>query len=905
MTDITNRSLPPPKNWQGFERMCFDLYSRLWKTNDADMNGRRGQPQAGVDVYGTDRVEGGRFVGVQCKGKDQDYRGALTEDELRAEIEKAETFVPQLDVFVVATSAPNDVKIQQIARIISKERTKAGLFEVRVQGWDTLQQLITDHKDVLTKHFSDFAPLDILGRIETGFAITETQGEQTLTLLADIKSQITAIAPDHAEAGDPLQARIIDAAKLTDDGAAHAALLVLQRIEEDQDGKISARNLYRLRSGFGFAHIAMGNLPAGIQDFRDAYAADPDLPNAKAILAIAELLAGDGASAFEHAKEVIAVDPTSYHAAAVILDTAPKDTTLDELEALVPAALHDRVDVQIGFALRARKSGEIMRAESYAKRAVALGPDDLRAISALVEALLEPVITIEGLALTRRVPPEAKSRFDEACELLQRAWEKLKTRDDVARHDHIVTNLINVLDVAGREAEAEQVLDQGLKLAPRSGPLLHRYAQKMAKAGDWQAVLTAIQSIPSSILEPQDELIQVHGLLRTGNAENALTQARALQDKCSEARFREAAAALRLEAAVELGSIQSELDATLSALPKSIVLRSVGMNLLKEDDPRRDVLVGEIETLVAEIDNPADRFHAAEALYSAKQFARAAELYEGLHGTDTDTLGLRRHLVALHLADHRLEARTLFESLSDEIKALPAYAEMGAAIYERAGLLKECREIIERYLLNPTDLEWRVQWISICQRTGDTQAIIEWLAGVKPDQDGPPRDLMLLAQAINHYTGDLKCLPIAYRALRSAYTDPQIHLGYMAGLFLFGRVGGGQIQTPEQVATDTAVLLVEKGGDGRLTRVIETEPNPQIERDEIASNDSLAVRLIGLRVGDEIELDTVAVEPARYVVSEIRNKYLHAHFRSLERFPVMFPENRAFGSIKIDEKQGR
>jgi len=302
----------------------------------------------------------------------------------------------------------------------------------------------------------------------------------------------------------------------------------------------------------------MGNLPAGIQDFRDAYAADPDLPNAKAILAIAELLAGDGASAFEHAKEVIAVDPTSYHAAAVILDTAPKDTTLDELEALVPAALHDRVDVQIGFALRARKSGEIMRAESYAKRAVALGPDDLRAISALAEALLEPVITIEGLALTRRVPPEAKSRFDEACELLQRAWEKLKTRDDVARHDHIVTNLINVLDVAGREAEAEQVLDQGLKLAPRSGPLLHRYAQKMAKAGDWQAVLTAIQSIPSSILEPQDELIQVHGLLRTGNAENALTQARALQDKCSEARFREAAAALRLEAAVELGSIQSQ-----------------------------------------------------------------------------------------------------------------------------------------------------------------------------------------------------------------------------------------------------------------------------------------------------------------------------------------------------------
>ena len=163
---------------------------------------------------------------------------------------------------------------------------------------------------------------------------------------------------------------------------------------------------------------------------------------------------------------------------------------------------------------------------------------------------------------------------------------------------------------------------------------------------------------------------------------------------------------------------------------------------------------------------------------------------------------------------------------------------------------------------------------------------------------------MLLAQVINHYTGDLKCLPIAYRALRRAYTDPQIHLGYMAGLFLFGRVGGGQIETPTQVAPDTAVLLTEKEGDGRLIRVLETEPNPQIEHDEISPDDSLAKRLIGLKVGDEIELDTIGVGPARYVVAEIRNKYLHAHFRSLERFPIMFPENRAFGSIKIDENKG-
>jgi hypothetical protein len=54
--------LPPPSNWQDFERLYVDVFSRIWKTNDAEMHGRTGQPQAGIDVYGTDRVEG-RFVG--------------------------------------------------------------------------------------------------------------------------------------------------------------------------------------------------------------------------------------------------------------------------------------------------------------------------------------------------------------------------------------------------------------------------------------------------------------------------------------------------------------------------------------------------------------------------------------------------------------------------------------------------------------------------------------------------------------------------------------------------------------------------------------------------------------------------------------------------------------------------
>ena len=44
--------LPPPRNWQDFEDLCFDLFKRIWNDPYARPNGRSGQPQAGVDIYG-------------------------------------------------------------------------------------------------------------------------------------------------------------------------------------------------------------------------------------------------------------------------------------------------------------------------------------------------------------------------------------------------------------------------------------------------------------------------------------------------------------------------------------------------------------------------------------------------------------------------------------------------------------------------------------------------------------------------------------------------------------------------------------------------------------------------------------------------------------------------------------
>src|ERR1700747_1427653 len=96
----------------------------------------------------------------------------------------------------------------------------------------------------------------------------------------------------------------------------------------------------------------------------------------------------------------------------------------------------------------------------------------------------------------------------------------------------------------------------------------------------------------------------------------------------------------------------------------------------------------------------------------------------------------------------------------------------------------------------------------------------------------------------------------------------------------------------------------KKGGERRLSRILETEPNPRVDRDGVSPDYPLASRLIGLRGGDEVGTKALGIDSITYVVTTIQNKHVHARFRSLELFEAMFPESRAFGSFKIDPTKG-
>jgi hypothetical protein len=92
--------VPPPKDWQQFERNMRDLFEAHW--GNGKIHGRPGQRQHGVDIYG--QPDGTAYHGVQCKGRDGNLGSRLTETELRAEMKEAADFKPRLAHFVMATT---------------------------------------------------------------------------------------------------------------------------------------------------------------------------------------------------------------------------------------------------------------------------------------------------------------------------------------------------------------------------------------------------------------------------------------------------------------------------------------------------------------------------------------------------------------------------------------------------------------------------------------------------------------------------------------------------------------------------------------------------------------------------------------------------------------------------------
>src|SRR5262249_14815934 len=103
------------------------------------------------DIYG--RPGRKKYAGVQCKGRSKWPPDTLTTDDIDAEVAKAKKYRPKLTEFIIATVDPNDKKIQDHARKITERHANNSLFSVTVASWAESTRRLTQHGDLVAKHY--------------------------------------------------------------------------------------------------------------------------------------------------------------------------------------------------------------------------------------------------------------------------------------------------------------------------------------------------------------------------------------------------------------------------------------------------------------------------------------------------------------------------------------------------------------------------------------------------------------------------------------------------------------------------------------------------------------------------------------------------------------------------------
>jgi len=140
------QQLRKPEYWRDFEDLCKILWGEIWNCPEIKKNGRMGQEQHGVDVYGVPSWEKSEYYGIQCKGKDEYTHAQLTKTEIDKEIEKAKLFKPSLKKFYFATTANKDTVIEEYIRTKDVESRNNDCFEIHLFNWEDIVSLIDQNK---------------------------------------------------------------------------------------------------------------------------------------------------------------------------------------------------------------------------------------------------------------------------------------------------------------------------------------------------------------------------------------------------------------------------------------------------------------------------------------------------------------------------------------------------------------------------------------------------------------------------------------------------------------------------------------------------------------------------------------------------------------------------------------
>jgi len=130
--------------------MVLDAMRIHWHCANVHRNGRRGQRQNGVDIYGQ-TISG--WIAAQAKNSE-----TVTIRQIRDEIYKAHSFQPPLTELHFAISGNRDSLLQNEVRSLVDEKIDKNSFSIFIHFFEDICCILSSRPELVIKYWGSFSP---------------------------------------------------------------------------------------------------------------------------------------------------------------------------------------------------------------------------------------------------------------------------------------------------------------------------------------------------------------------------------------------------------------------------------------------------------------------------------------------------------------------------------------------------------------------------------------------------------------------------------------------------------------------------------------------------------------------------------------------------------------------------
>jgi tetratricopeptide (TPR) repeat protein len=888
---------PPPKDWQKFERLCHALWRRIWGDIYAQMNGRPGQKQDGVDVFGTPKG-GTRVHGVQCKRKDVLLQTALTEAEMLVEVENAKAFQPPLAELVIATCAPSDASLQRLARKISDEHATQGLFRVSVLGWSEIEARMAEHPDVVAQVY----PTLTTPRESTPAERSDAQQAELLAGHLAIRQGIAQLASQLAVPTEgPAHAKLDACRELLEAQAYRSALQLLDRIRDKEWDTASASVRFRIATNLAAAHLGLEESAVAGEWFVKAFEFDQATDKALANYALGLFLLDRPTEALAAARKAIEKHPLSARSWSAYINVAGRVDSETEIPE-IPASTSDDPDVLFAYGDALAMRSRLPEAERTFRKLIALPKFHVMAKARLAETILTQVTGGRMYGGVSFSPGDA-TRLREARSLLEETWNSLKRTDGASGAVHVIQNFSAVCALLGQMQQAETAIDEGLAVVPgASGLLVWKIRTAVARGDSATAIRVLAKLSPNSVDEYPIVAATVHraahDVSRAAKVLEDYIQASSDPSLSNDARCMFAGFVCESDLAHAEARFNALPNATSAQFALSTVIFARALREAGSPEGGERYLALAREPLASST-SARDRLILADALAEFGQHEAAVAIYERDVATATDTPSLREYIRSLFELDQRRRLTNLLAALPNEGFSSGYYEYARANLLIRSGDFPGARSALERSLLvEPNQLSTRLLWAQVSIHLNDLRPAQDWLDTIDVRAPDLTLDQLLHLGPLYHALGSSEmAAAVFYEALRRFPHDPRTHLAFSASVLFKGSPAWAP-DACSVVGRDMAVRLRDTDGRER-TYILENRLTSELRPEEISDSSELGTRLMGRKVGDTVIGHSSELAVHESTVIGIEHKYVHAWRDSTGAFNTRFPDHPGLIGIKL------